>query len=256
MQASRKILGKSVLIAGCATFCAVSAFASGPVGELEIRGSATISQQGAESSISLRDTTYGWFSGDRIQTRSSHALLNLDAGASFGFAENTVATVSTEGGLVVELDDGTILYAIDENAGAMNLVSGEYTFSTTPAEAQVLQVANTDAGSVGMVRVKEDGSLQVSVQEGVLTARDSSGALQYQVVSGEQVSFNPDRIEQVQVQVEETAAGAGGGGGIVGWAAANPLLAGLAVAVAGYGIYTVAFDDDDDDDDVVDPVSP
>lgn len=251
MQAAKRFLGKSAVIAGCAALCAVSASAASPIGELEVRGNARIAQQGADSSISLRDTTYGWFSGDQIQTGSSQALLNLDSGASFGFAENTTASVSTDDGLQVALDDGVLLYAIEEDGATMELVSGEYTFSTAPADVQVMQVSNTEAGSVGMVQRMEDGSLQVSVQEGVLTARDSSGALQYQVVSGEQVSFNADRIEQVQVQVEATG---GGAGGIGAWFAANPILGGLAVAAAGFGVYKVAFEDDDDPE--PEPVSP
>lgn len=252
MTTANKFMGKSAFIAGCAALCVVSASAAGPVGELEVRGNARVSQQGADSAITLRDTTYGWFSGDRIETRGSQALLNLDGGASLGFAENTAATVTTEGGLAVELDSGTLLYAIEEDAGEMQLVSGDYTFSTTPAEAQVLQVSNTEAGSVGLVQRMEDGSLQVSVREGVLTARDSSGALQYQVVSGEQVSFSGDRIEQVQVQVE--AAGGDPEVGAMAWARARPVLAGLTVATVGFGAYKIFFEDDDDND--PEPVSP
>lgn len=252
MHSATGFLGKSSVIAGCILLCTVSASAAGPIGDLEVRGHARISQATTDGAISLRDTSYGWFSGDRIETRNSHALLNLNSGASFGFAENTSASVSTENGLSVALDSGVLLYAIEEGAGEMRLVSGEYTFSTAPAEAQIIQVSRTEAGSVGMIQRMEDGSLQVSVQEGVLTARDSSGALQYQVVSGEQVSFANDRIEQVQVQVEAT--GGGAGTGIVGWAAANPLLAGLAVAATGYGVYKVAFESSSDDD--PDPVSP
>lgn len=251
MHVARGFIGKSAVVAGCAMLCAVSAAAAGPIGELDVRGSARVAQEGSESSIALRDTTYGWFSGDRIETRSSQAVLNLDAGASFGFAENTVATVSSDQGIAVDLQDGVLLYAIEEEAGVMQLVSGDYTFSTTPADAQVLQVSSEEGGSVGMVQRLEDGSLQVSVHQGVLTAHDSSGSLQYQVVSGEQVSFADGRIEQVEVQVE--AAGTERGG-VVGWAAANPVLAGLAVAAVGFGTYKVFIESDSDDD--PEPVSP
>lgn len=251
MHVARGFIGKTAVVAGCAVLCAVSAAAAGPIGELDVRGHARIAQEGNESTISLRDTTYGWFSGDRIQTGSSQAVLNLESGASFGFAENTTATVSSGSGLSVTLEDGVVLYAIEERAGSMSLVSGDYTFSTAPAGEQALQVSSSEGGSVGMVQRAEDGSLQVSVYEGVLTARDSSGSLQYQVVSGEQVSFSDGRIEQVQVQVQETAAA---GGGFTGWVAANPLLAGLIGAGVAFGTYKVFIESDDDDD--PEPVSP
>lgn len=231
------------------------AFAGGPVGELEVRGHVDIAQQGAEETVRISDTTYGWYSGDRVVTRSGQALLSLENGASFGFGNNTTASVSSSGEQVqAALEAGVLLYALDEGT-ELQIESGDYRFSTEPGQARMLQVSSGPAGAAGMIEVLDDGQVQVSVREGVLTSRDADGAVHFQVDAGESVAFGNAEPRQVQVQVEAARnRDDDDDDGLIGWARNNPALAGLAIAAGGYVTYKVFFDDDDDGD--PDSVSP
>ena len=244
---------KGGLLAFCLVGLSSVCSAAGPIGELEIRGASQITQASRQGTISLRDTTYGWFSGDQISTRNGEALLNLDNGASFGFGRNTVVSLSMDGGVAVQLDSGVLLYAIEDSVGSMSLVSGEYSFSTRSESARILQVSDEPSWSMGMVQRMEDGSLEVSVRQGVLQARDISGATQFLVNAGETASFADGRIEQVQVQVQ-AADNVARQGGFLAWVKANPLLTGLGLVAGGYGLYRVAFSSSGSSE--PDPVSP
>lgn len=233
---------------------ATAAMAAGPIGELDVRGNVQIGQQGNDGTVTVHETTYGWFSGDRINTRSGHAVLNLDeAGASFGFGKNTEARLSSDGGRIsVELESGVILYAVEGDAAELSVASGEYRFSTTSSEARPMQVASELPMSAGMIEVLEDGEVRVTVREGVMMAADVSGALHYRVGTGEAVAFAGTEPRQVQVQAG-AARDDDDDRGIAAWIRNNPALTGLIIAVGAYGAYKIFFDDDDDDPE---PVSP
>jgi hypothetical protein len=230
---------------------ATTALAGGPVGELEVRGHVQIGQASGDQTVSVRDTSYGWFSGDRIVTRSGHGVLSLDSGATFGFGEDTEAVLDVDDGEVrVDLRSGVLLYAIDADTTEMQVSSGEYRFSTRSGEARPVQVADGSDAAAGMISVLEDGQVRVSVRDGLLVAGDGTGALRYQVETGEAVEFSGTEVRQVQVQVE---AARGDDDDAGGWIRNNPAVAGLVIAAGAYVGYRVFFRSDDDDPD---PVSP
>lgn len=247
---------KAALALASAVLCAASASAAGPIGELEVRGQSRVSQADASGQITVNNTRYAWFSGDRIETRAgANAILNLDAGASLGFGENSVARVSVDNGIAVALDRGVFLYAVEDRAGAMTLVSGDYVFSTAGDEPRVLQVSDQPAVSIGMIRKLEDGSVEVTVSEGVLEATHADAGLRYPVAAGEQVRFGQDEVRAVQVQVEvvteETARR-----GL--WAlfpnnAVAAVALGVGAGLASYGVYRWQFRSSSPDEE---PVSP
>ena len=231
-----------------------AAFAAGPLGELEVRGSVQVGQQADNGTVAVRDTTYGWFSGDRIDTRSGHALLNLDDGGSFGFGENTMASLSAENGRIsVELESGVMLYAIVGDAAELAVASGDYSFNTRSGEARPVAVASDAPVSAGMIEVLEDGEVRVTVHEGLMMANDVTGSLQYQVGHGEAVEFAGTEPRQVEVQVEVARSEDSNPDGVLYWIRNNPEAAGALIGVAAFGTYGMVFRSDDDDPE---PVSP
>lgn len=232
-----------------------AASAAGPLGELEVRGQVRVGQQADDAVVTVSDTTYGWFSGDRIDTRSGHAVLSLDEGGSFGFGQKTAATLSSDGGRIsVNLESGVMLYAIEGDATELAVASGDYSFTTRSGEAEPVAVAADAPVSSGMIEVLEDGEVRVSVHAGVMTASDSTGSLFYQVDTGDAVEFSGSEVRQVEVQVEAARGDEDDGGNrVVAWIQENPALTGLMVAAGAFGVYRVFFHDDDDDPE---PVSP
>jgi len=233
----------------------VSAFAGEPLGELDVRGQVHIGQQAGSGTMSVRDTSYGWFNGDRIDTRSGHAVLNLDEGGSFGFGEDTKASLGVEDGRIsIDLESGVMLYAIDGDAAELAVSSGDYQFSTRSGEARAIAVASDTPMSAGMIEVLEDGEVRVTVHEGLMMAGDSTGVLQYQVDTGEAVEFSGTEPRHVEVQVEAARTEADGGDdGAAHWMRDNSGLAGMLIVAGAFGVSAIVFDDDDDDPE---PVSP
>jgi hypothetical protein len=200
MQVKRLISKGSIAAIAALGFSA--AIAQSPVGELEVQGRASVASEGSDGAIRLVDTTYGWMSGDRVETRSGTAILNLDGGASLGFGENSAGDVSVEDGVVsVQLDSGTMLYALDDQTAELAVTSGEYRFSTQPRGAQAIEVSRESRGAAGMIEVGEEGVVEVDVRSGVLSSTNASGSLQYQVASGESVAFDGADVRQVEVQL-------------------------------------------------------
>ena len=228
--------------------------AGGPIGELEVRGQVRVGQQAADGVVTVRDTTYGWFSGDRIETLSGQAVLNLDGGGSIGFGKATEAGVSAEEGRVsTHLEAGVILYAFEGDSVEFSVTSGEYTFSTRSGEARAVPVASDPPTSVGMIEVLEDGQVRVDVFEGMMLAADASGALHYQVESGQAVAFAGTEPRHVEVQFEAAQAEDDDDRGLFVWMRNNPLLTGLIVVAGTFGAYKLFFDSSSSDPDQVSP---
>ncbi|AGA33053.1 hypothetical protein TVNIR_1382 [Thioalkalivibrio nitratireducens DSM 14787] len=238
-------------------FIGLTLAASGPalagsIGDLVAHDTVRISQQGSEGSINVSSTRYAWYSGDRIDTRNGRAVLDLDAGASVGFAAQTRASLALEGNRIrANLDAGSLLYAIPEPGLSLHVSSGPYEFSTT-GDGEIVQVSGSGSGSFGMIQRLDDGQLKVTVREGTVTARDASGNVYYRVGAGERVTFSADEPGLIQAQVEAAdpgAAGAAGGG-------AGAIGRGLGLAFLGGGLAVVGGSAAASSTSDPDPVSP
>ncbi|AHE99983.1 hypothetical protein [Thioalkalivibrio paradoxus] len=252
---------KTKLTSGLVGLAFLGLAASGPalagaIGELTAHDTVRIAQQGSEGRINVANTQYAWHSGDRIDTRNGRAVLDLDAGASVGFAADTQASVALDGSRIqVALDAGSLLYALPEPGLSLHVSSGPYEFSTA-ADGEVVQVGTTDAGSFGLIQRLDDGQLKVTVREGSVTARDRSGNVYYRVGAGERVTFSGEEPGLIQAQVEaadpDAAAAAGGGAGAGAGAAGH----GLGLAFLGGGLAVVAGSAAASSSSDPDPVSP
>lgn len=200
----KQFFSRLFLVAVAGAFGMGSAVAGEPIGELEANGHVQVAQSG-EDGVRVSDTTYGWFSGDSVDTRSGQAILTLENGVSFGFGKETAASVSVEDGAVVtSLDSGVMLYALEDEQVELRVDSGDYRFSTHSAEARAVEVSSGPRGAAGMIKVLDSGEVQVSVHEGVMTSTDASGSVQYRVSSGETVAFDGAEPRQVNTQVGAT----------------------------------------------------
>jgi hypothetical protein len=209
--------------------------AAQPIGELDIRGQVRVSQADVDGAVALSDTTYGWFSGDRIDTRSGHALLNLDNNASFGFGENTRASIAqVDGELRVSLESGVVLYAVDNGQFKLVVDSGDYSFQSQSGEARAIQVSADSDWSIGLVEHDAEGQVRVSVREGFMHATHAEGGLRYQVASGDNVAFEGTEARMVQVQAMAARQNPGDDdGSLAFWLQNNAVPAGLTLIMTG-----------------------
>ncbi len=159
------------VLALCAIcFClgsVVSAEVAWPIGELDVQGVAVVTKESG-GSVRVSNGTYTWFSGDRVENRSGQSLLILDNGTSFGFGENTQATVSlSEDATVVDIHQGSVLYTSEDDQ-EIQFLSGDAYLSnrlSNPPECVLGPV-----GSVGLIQLQDNGDSRVEVLEGVLYA--------------------------------------------------------------------------------------
>lgn len=243
---------KAVLVGALAMMAAPLA-ASGPIGDLEVRGTALIEAAGDGNTTRLRDTGYAWYSGDRLRTDDATGVLNLANGGSLGIDKQSDATIAFEAGTVtVDLIEGSLLYALD-HATPMQVTVGDYQLVTTTGQARATQVSNDNLQVAGVIHRTGDGEVEVAVRGGELAL--NRGGQRYVVTSGERATLSGDAVEIISVQLDREIRSEEDEG-LGAWIRENPGLFSLAVigtAAAGYGIYEWQDDDDDDDPD---PVSP
>ncbi len=251
-------------------FLAGNIMAQAPMGELEVRGVAELGQTDGIVTTRVANTTYTWFSGDRIQVSDGTALLTLDAGQSFAFLAGTEASVRTdEERVVIDLDSGMMLYAIEGEDVEVLVNQHRFVNLATP-DSELEPCFGLNAA--GLLNVIGDDELEVIVQAGILERATVDRAVEHTAQPGERVLFRPDSFEVTEIELpeeiraqledmedsdelpciawwarEEMARGmmAGRAGGV------------LIGAAIGTGIYQVFFSDDDDAPfDPPDPVSP
>lgn len=241
---------QQIAVAGSLALLALPLAATQPVGDLEVRGTATVESADSGESTRLNDTSYAWFSGDRLVTEESTGVLNLAAGGSLGIDKQSDVTIRVDGGSVdAELEAGSLMYALDTSS-ALQVNVGDYRFVTNTGEARPMEVSNDDVQVAGIIHRTPEGEINVSVHGGELTMTQGAGQ-RYVVSSGEEATINGGAVEILSVQLDDDMQGNGGG-----WIQENPGMFALAVvgtAAAGYVIYDQWIDDDDDDDE---PASP
>jgi hypothetical protein len=125
---------------------------AGPLGELVIQGDVRLSQQGSSERITLSNTTYSLFSGDRVATGSSPASLRMGSGNSLALGPNSEATLSMNGShLQAELVSGTMAVMMD--ASSMMRVNGRELAGTG-------ELAMIEMGEAGDLLVLQGGTAQ------------------------------------------------------------------------------------------------
>ncbi|WP_376694367.1 hypothetical protein [Wenzhouxiangella sp. EGI_FJ10409] len=252
-------------------FMAGSAMAQAPSGTLDVRGSVSVTQGGSGNTITVRDSNYSWFSGDRVQVRNGYGILHLNEGNSFAFIEGTDATLTIDNGTISgTLDAGDLIYALEGEDKELLIDAGDFQFEARPAGDLAPCLGLTAAGLIQLV----DTSLnRVTVQSGELDGRNRQRTVQRLVEPGEQYEFTPQAARRVELELppeveEQLDTDRSALPCMVWWtrqevagAAIAGLSSGSGVALAFSGVigsyigYEI-IDGGDDDDEDPDPVSP
>ncbi len=202
-----------LLISVCGLIFVAPAQGQAPIGELEVRGSVSVGQPDGVGMVRINNTSYTWFSGDRIEVRSGSAILTLDGGQSFGFLEGTQGSLRVEDErIIIDLDDGMLLYAI-EGEEAELVVNKERFINIAAPSGQLEPCLGLNA--VGLVHARNSDEVDIIVQSGILDGGTADGQLTRRVEPGEQVTFTQSEIivseivlpEEVEEQLEEMEEG-------------------------------------------------
>ena len=259
------VLAASILIAG-------SALAQAPSGTLDVRGAINITQGSTGNTITVRDSNYSWFSGDRISVQEGYGILYLNEGNSFGFIEGTDATLTVDNGTISgTLASGDLIYALEGEDRELLIDSGDFRFEARPAGDIAPCLGLTAAG---LIQAVDSALNRVTVQSGELDGFNQPRTVERLVEPGEQYEFTAQAARRVELdlppEIEEQldtdrsalpcmvwwtrqeVAGAA----IAGLSSGSGVALGFVGAVGGTLGYQIIGDDDDDEDPDPDPVSP
>ncbi|RMD68672.1 MAG: hypothetical protein D6819_08830, partial [Gammaproteobacteria bacterium] len=202
-----------------------TAFA-GVLGHLETRGNVQVVTADGPS-VSVANTVYAYFGGDRIVTNSGAAVLEGSFGR-LGLAENSAASAYMQGGaLHVKLEKGTLAYALEPGAKVLIHAGG---MTLSPQSAPLVPVAKHGGKRVGWVSLDAEGNIKVMAREGKMSI--SYGEAHQVVNQGQAARFAFRDGRLIRTQVEGAAAG-GLLGGLGGTSLADMLvLSGLAAGGA------------------------
>ena len=194
-------LANALLCALALLAMSTTTLAQVPVGELDVRGTAQLGQPDGIGMITIRDTTYTWFSGDRVEVESGAAILTLDDGHSFGFPEGTKATLSLdEDRIRVDLDSGMLLYAIEGEEVELQVQNGDFLHFARPAEALEPCLG---LNATGLIHANADVENKVIVQTGELDGGTADRSVNYTVEPGKQVVFTPTDFIITDIELPE-----------------------------------------------------
>jgi hypothetical protein len=172
------------------------------LGPLQIQHTATIHSDGAK--LSLENTEYAYYSGDRLVTSDKgSAVLTLDGGFAL-FAPSTEAVVvRAQDAYQVALEAGGVRLGFRHNADFVIRVAD---ITVAPFETSLIKAASGEATIDVAVSIK-DGKPSVFVKNGrVKVTSKSSG--QFQTVAAGEVYT----ATQSQAAVRPVAIGRGGSG--------------------------------------------
>jgi hypothetical protein len=134
---------KAVSIAAALACWAGLAFA-GPVGELEVQGDVRLTQMGSKQTMTLSNTSYSLFAGDRIVTGDSPASLRLNSGDSLALGPHSEFTLTENGSAMnAELVSGSLAYLLRSESTPLR-VNGQQALAS--GRLRMIQVS--DAGSL------------------------------------------------------------------------------------------------------------
>lgn len=187
-----KLILASILLTGSAM--------ADVIGSLDASGRFEIRADDQSEFVAFNTADYTWFSGDTIHARSGPAVLNLNGGGGIGFPEGSKVTVSrsAEGTLRIELDTGSVLYALTDADRDSLFTAGNFSLTTSPDRESRMNVSSGN-GAVGSVELLEAGNIKVQVRAGELFVSNGE-ATRYRVSAGETVGLLdlPGRSIEVQ----------------------------------------------------------
>jgi hypothetical protein len=242
-----------------------------PSGTLDVRGTIRITQGGSGETLTLNNTNYSWYSGDRIQVTDGYGILYLNEGNSFGFLRGTDATVTIDNGTITaQLPSGDLVYALEGEDRELIVQAPQFTYEARPAEDLAPCLGLTAAGLVQAMVPERN---RVTVQSGELEGFNRSRSVERLVEPGEQYEFTQQAARRIEVELppeveeqldtdrsalpcmvwwirQEAAAGAIAG---LSAGAGSAVGIGVVTGAAGYVGYRIIDDDDDEDPE---PVSP
>lgn len=129
------------LALGTALLCSAGLAWSGPVGELDIRNDVQLTMMGSGETVTLRNTTYTLFAGDRVATGNTATSLRMADGNSLAIGPHSELTLRMDSGsLLADLQRGSLTYLLRSNGTAIRVNGGDV----------------LSAGQLGMV--ENDGS--------------------------------------------------------------------------------------------------
>jgi len=156
--------------------CWASLAVAGPLGELEIQGDVRLTQLGSSQTMTLRNTTFSLFSGDRIVTGDSSASLRLGSGDSLAVGPHSELSLTANGSyLQADLTRGSLAYLFRSNGTALR-INGE---EAVPS-SQLRMVQIEDSGRLTSLegqdaqRLAERSGLTVSDSGVSATCKDPS----------------------------------------------------------------------------------
>lgn len=172
------------------------------LGPLQIKDTATIHSDGAK--LSLENTEYAYYSGDRLVTSDKgSAVLTLDGGFALFAPSTDAVVVRAQDAYQVDLEAGGVRLGFRHNADFVIRVAD---ITVAPFETSLIKAASGEATIDVAVSIK-DGTPSVFVKNGrVKVTSKSSGQFQT-VAAGELYT-----AAQSQAAVQPVAIGGGGSG--------------------------------------------
>lgn len=176
-----------------------SAMAQMPSGTLDVRGTARVTEGATGETMTVRNTNYSWFSGDRIEVRDGYGILYLNEGNSFGMLEGTDVTLNVDNGTVSgNLESGDLIYAIEGEDRTLVIESEGFEYEARPAEDLAPCLGLTAAGLIQALDTSRD---RVTVQSGELEGFNLDRTVERLVEPGEQYEFTQQAARRVEIDL-------------------------------------------------------
>lgn len=139
----------AVAMIGAALMLCSGPVLAGPLGELEIHGEVRLTQMGGSESVTLRNTTYSLFAGDRIATGDRPASLRLNSGDSIAVGPHSELQLQTSGHrLDADLSRGSLVFLLNANGSQLRVNGGDIALNG--------RLGMIERGDTGMLRLLQD----------------------------------------------------------------------------------------------------
>ena len=146
--------------------CWASLAVAGPLGELEIQGDVRLTQMGSSEAMTLSNTTYSWFSGDRVATGNSPVSLRMGSGNSLAIGPNSEVTLTRDADyLRAELSRGSLAYLFQSNGMALRVNGSE----ALPTD----RLGMIEVGETGALRTYQGNDAELLAEQAGLTVTES-----------------------------------------------------------------------------------
>ncbi len=154
------------------------------LGPLQIKNAATIHSDGAK--LSLENTEYAYFSGDRVVTSSKgSALLSLDDGFALFAPDTTAAVISDQGAYQIDVEAGGVRIGFRHNADFLIRVAD---ITVKPFETNLIKAASGESAIDVAVSINEDGQPMIFVKSGRVNVTSKASGQFQTIAAGEMYS--------------------------------------------------------------------